>query len=158
MRGPRTRPSSTIGTTRIADGRKPAREHPFEYLRCLQSQQRDRPIRQAGECGIDGKNMDMRIDQPRHQGAAIEVDCLGRGARDRPVRYFPDVFPFDEDMVILAALSAGPVEHRGVGKNDCRHRVSPGCESRKIVRITERVEEMHRGVAKTDYAMIELGG
>ena len=101
---------------------------------------------------------DMRIDQPRHQGASIEVDRRGGGARDRSVRYFPDTFPFDEDMVILAALPAGPVEHRGVGKDDCRHRVSPGSESRKIVRIAERVEEMHRGVAKKHCAMIELGG
>jgi hypothetical protein len=60
----------------------------------------------------------MRIDQPRHQGASIEVDRRGGGARDRSVRYFPDTFPFDEDMVILAALPAGPVEHRGVGKDD----------------------------------------
>jgi hypothetical protein len=68
MRGPRTRAlldrfGEPIGTAGIADRCEAALQHPFEHLRRLQGQQGDRPVREAGERGIDGQHMDMRIDQ-----------------------------------------------------------------------------------------------
>ena len=79
-----------IGPGGIADSREAALQHAFEHLGRLQGQQGDRPIRQPGESRVDGEHMDMRIDQPRHQRAACEIDRLGRGAVDRPVGDFAD--------------------------------------------------------------------
>ena len=70
-----------IGAAGIADRREAALQHALEHPGRLQGQQGDRPIRQPGERRVDGEHMDMRVDQPRHQRAACEIDRLGRGAR-----------------------------------------------------------------------------
>ena len=115
---------AAIGTAGIADRREAALQHAFEHLGRLQGQQGRRPVRQAGECRIDREDMDMRVDQPRHQGAAMEIDRLGRGAGDRPIRDFADPVALDQHVVILAALVASAVDHRAIGKNNRGHQAS----------------------------------
>jgi len=63
----------------------------------------------------------MRVDQPRHQGATLEIDRAGDVALDRPVRNFADPVALDQHMVILAALFVRTVEHRAIGEYDRRH-------------------------------------
>jgi hypothetical protein len=114
-----------IGAPGIADGRKAALQHRLQHLCRLQGQQGDRPVREARECGIDGEDVNVRVDQARHQGASFEIDRLGGAALDRRVRDFADPVALDQHMVILAAFFAGPVEDCAIGKNDRGHRLSP---------------------------------
>src|SRR5215469_18684627 len=80
--------------------------------------------------------MDMRVDQTRHQSAACEIDRLGGGACDAPVRKFPDPTALHQDMVVFAALVTGAVEHGAIGKNERGHytlfsarKIRPDCHA-----------------------------
>ena len=59
--------------------------------------------------------MDVRVDQPRPQDAARQIDHFGSRTLDRPVRDLADVPTLDEHMVVLAPFPAGAVEHRATG-------------------------------------------
>ena len=69
--------------------------------------------------------MDVRVDQPRHQDAARQIDRLGNRTLDRPVRYLADVPSLDEHMAVLAPFPAGAVEHRATGKSERGHENLP---------------------------------
>src|SRR5271155_1760725 len=64
----------------------------------------------------------MRVDQSGHQGVPFEIDSLGGGAADRPVRDLADQPALDEHVMLLTQLLGGAVKNRAVGENDGRHR------------------------------------
>ena len=127
-----------IGPRGIADRRKAALQHPFEHLGRLQGQERNRPVRKPGESRVDGEHMDVRVDQPRHQRAACELDRLGGGALDRPVGDFADMPALHQHMMVLAALVAGAVEHGAIGKNERGHYTLSGSQIRLDCRARVR--------------------
>src|SRR5271167_180888 len=105
MRGPRTRPSSTASASPPS---APAASRIVVKPRCsiasstfaAWGQKGDRAVRQAGARGIYGEDVDVRVDQPRHQGTSREIDRLGGHAFDRPVGNFPNMPALDQDMVV----------------------------------------------------------
>ena len=84
--------------------------------------QGQRLLRQPRQRGVDRDHMDMRVDQPRHQRAAGEIDRRASPLADRPVGDFLDAIVLDEDVMFLAPLAARAVEDRAIGKDDRGHR------------------------------------
>ena len=107
-----------IGPAGVADRGEAALQHAFEHACSLQRHQADRPLRQPRQHLVDGDHMDMRVDQPGHQGAAPEIDRLGGGADDRPVRDLADSSALDQHVATLAALLGAAVDDRAIGEDD----------------------------------------
>src|SRR5580704_11344187 len=74
----------------------------------------------------------MRIDKPRHQGAAGQIDGLCLRHFDRPVGNLLDAVAFDEDMVSLAAHLAGAVKQGPVGEDSPRHLYFSPCRRGRL--------------------------
>ena len=127
IRGPRTSPSSTACAS-------PASAPPAS--RTVVNPRANIPSSTRAACNVtrltghsercaqrlvDRNHVHMRVDQPRHRGAAFEIDHLGGGALDRPVRDLADQPVLDEDVVVFAALRSGAVENRAIGKDGRGH-------------------------------------
>ena len=110
-----------IGTPGVADCRKPAPQHAFEDPRRLQRDEADRLLREPHQYLVDRDDMDMRIDQPRHQGMPGKIDEFRRLAFDRPVGDFADQSALDKHVMVFTRLARGSVEHRTIGEHDCGH-------------------------------------
>jgi hypothetical protein len=62
-----------IRATGVADRRKAALQHRFEHARRLQCNEARRQLGEPRENLVDRDDMDVRVDQPRHQRAAVEI-------------------------------------------------------------------------------------
>jgi hypothetical protein len=71
------------------------------------------------------KDMDMAVDQARHQRAAAAIDDIGLGGLDRLVGEFADGFAFDEEFIALAQLAMIGFEQGEILEVQCGHRKSP---------------------------------
>ncbi len=109
-----------IGAADIAHGGEAAHQH---LAHDAEGAGGDERIRQSGvlaEIGKAGDDMDMGVDQPGHQGLALEVDAARLGGGDG----FADLanaVALDEDVDGCAGLRRGAVDDAGIGEEDGSH-------------------------------------
>jgi hypothetical protein len=89
------------------------------------------------------KEMEMGIDQTRHQGALAAVDHRGALSRDRLGRGRLDQVAFDQHVGVLEQGLAHPVEHIDVAEECLRHSLG-------ILRESRSRESSEQGRRKAD--------
>jgi hypothetical protein len=118
-----------IGAADIAHRGEAAHQHLAHDHEGAGGHQRIRQLRVAAEIGDAGDDMDMGVDQARHQGLALEVDDLGLGRGDG-LADLADGAALHEDADGGAGLRRGAVDDAGIGEEGAGHDV--GLDRRKV--------------------------
>ncbi len=103
-----------VGAAEVTHAGEPPQKH---LLHDAGGMQRDVRIRQAREVGRIGEwrhDVDVTVDEARHQGLAAQVDAVGGGILDRLVRNLLDEAVRHTDKTVMLPFVAGPVENARV--------------------------------------------
>ena len=115
-----------VGAAGVAYGREAALQHAAHQVHCACRHQGQRDALEPAECHLAQHDVDVAIDQARHQGPPAAVDDLGRARRNRPIRHLLDEPVLDQQLE--PALEPVPlrVQHLKVSKEVLGQARSPG--------------------------------
>ena len=110
-----------IGAAGVAQRGEAAHQHGVHGDRALGGEQGQRHIVQQPQVHLGQHDMDVAVDQPRHQRAVADRDARGGAGADRAVGDVLDEAVFDQHFDALGQLIAAGVEKASAGEEECGH-------------------------------------
>ena len=110
-----------VGPARVPDGREAPHQHRLHELPGAGGQVGDRHVVEGGDVQVRRLDVHVGVDETRHERPAGEVDLPVRAHRNGPVGDLLDPIPFDEHVMILAALCRLAVEEACIGEEGAGH-------------------------------------
>ena len=105
-----------VGTGRVAHRREPALQGRFQIRAGVLREQRGGHVLDGTEVGTCGDGVEVRVDQPGHQGAALEIDDFSGPGSDGNIRHLHDPAPLDQHLDAFERLFAHAVEDPAMAK------------------------------------------
>ncbi len=105
---------AVVGAAGVAQRGKAAMQHGAHSDRAFRGKQRKRHIGQQAQVHLGEHDVDVRVDQPRHQRATTQVDAGGGRAGERAVGDLLHGAVLDQDV------TRHPATHPGAGRGSGR--------------------------------------
>ena len=112
---------AVVGAAGVAQRGEAAMQHGAHGDRAFRGEQRQRHVGQQAQVHLGEHDMDVRVDQPRHQRAAAEVDARGRGAGDRAVGDLLHRAVLDQDRDAVLKLVLARIEEATAAEQIAGH-------------------------------------
>ena len=121
-----------VGAAGVAHRGEAAVDHALHQVGRPRRQQGQRHVLEVADVDLDQEDMDVAVDQARHQGALAAIDHLRLGRLDRLGRHFLDGVALDQDLVAAARLVPARVEQVQILEKYLRHQRSPNMRLRTL--------------------------
>jgi hypothetical protein len=117
--------NAPVGPARVPHRREAPIEHGAHERRGARGQERERHGLERPDVDLRQEDMDVAVDQARHERPAAHVDAGRAGGADRPGRDLPDPVALDEDRHAVQEIGGRRVEELRVLEQGQRHTAAP---------------------------------
>ena len=116
---------AVVGAAGVAQRGEAAMQHGAHGDRAFRGEQRQRHVGQQAQVHLGQHDMDVRVDQPRHQRAAAEVDARGGGAGNGSVGDLLHRAVLDQDRDAVLKLVVARIEESTAAEQIAGHDLRP---------------------------------